>query len=78
MNNFMGIWVLEQECIVPIYLNTFWNYIIPIRSTDFSIQEQERWYLKLIRNTHSRAICVQDSLWEKLAKNCEMNFVLHI
>lgn len=62
MNNFVGIWVLEQECIVPIYLNTLWNYVIQIRNTDFVIQEQEHRYLELIRNTYSRAIYMQDSL----------------
>lgn len=62
MNNFMGIWVREEECIVPIYLNTLQNYVIQIRNTDFSIQDQEHWYLELIRNSYSRAIYMQDSL----------------
>lgn len=57
MNNFMGMWVLEQECIVAIYLNTLWNYVIQIRNTDFSIQEQEHRYLELIRNTQEQSIC---------------------
>lgn len=52
MNNFMGIQVREEECIVPIYLNTLQNYVIQIRNTDFSIQEQEHRYLELIRNTY--------------------------
>lgn len=62
MNNFMGIWVLEQECIVPIYLNTLQNYVIQMRNTESSIQEQEHRYLELIRDTYSRAIYMQDGL----------------
>lgn len=77
MNNFMGIWVLEQECVVPVYLNTLGNYVIQIRNTEFSVQEQEHRYFELIRNSYSSAIPVQDSLEEKLARNCETNFVFH-
>lgn len=62
MNNFMGIWVLEQECIVPVYLSTLWNYVSQIRNTNFAIQEQEHRYLELIRNTYLSAIYMQDSL----------------
>lgn len=76
MNNFTGIWVLEQECIVLIYLNTLGNYVIQIRNTDFSLQEQEHWYLEFIRNTREQEM--RDSLLEKLARNCEMSFVLHM
>lgn len=54
MNNFTGIWVLEQEGIVLIYLNTLGNYVIQISNTDFSLEEQQHWYLELIRNTQEQ------------------------
>lgn len=74
MNNFMGIWVLKQECIVPVYLSTLQNYVIKIRNTDF----YSRALILGGNQKHLRTVYVQGSSCEKLARNCEMSFVLHM
>lgn len=60
MNNFMGIWVLKQECIVPVYLSTLQNYVIKIRNTDF----YSRALILGGNQKHLRTVYVQGSSWK--------------